>query len=88
MPEDRFDVPYDEDPVFTGFEELRIDDEVIASILEGTAEELCLMDYESLEKLSANCISKMYKVVDIVCGSVTNPALKKRYNELWAEGVN
>lgn len=85
--EDRFDIPESLAFDATGFRELNITDETIMSILEGTAEELCLADYESLRDVTAKVIHKMYVVVDAICGSVPAP-LTKRYNELWAEGVD
>jgi hypothetical protein len=72
------------DPDYSGFAELTITNEDVLSILEGTADELMILDYKSLSNLSAPTVHKMYSVVMVVCGQV-GPALSKRYSELWAE---
>lgn len=78
----RFDVSPDLDPLFKDLGEPNIDDEIIMSMLEGTAEEICILDYNSIKHISKDVIHKMYTVVDAVNGMVNEP-LKKRYHELW-----
>lgn len=72
------------DPHWNGFQELNVNDETIMSTLEGTAEELSLLDYGSLSDLSPDVIHKMHTVVETVCGTV-GKALTRRYSELWKE---
>lgn len=80
--DDRFNVPYEFDTHFLGTKELTVDDEIVLATLEGAAEELCILDYRSLQDLSAEVIRKMYAVVKDVCGEVTHQPLAQRYDEV------
>jgi hypothetical protein len=71
------------DNKFEGMAELTVTDETILSILEGTAEELSMLDYKSLSNISPQCIHKMYAVVNAIDGKV-GKSLHKRYSELWS----
>lgn len=72
------------DPEFKGFSFPTIDDESVLATLEGTCDELSMLDYESLEHISAPVIHKMYTVIMAVSGTTGTP-LHKRYLELWSE---
>lgn len=61
-----------------------ITDEDILATLEGTCDELSIMNYESLQHISPSTIIKMYKTVDLVMGKV-GPSLTRRYAELALE---
>lgn len=67
-----------------GMHEKGIVDETILSMIEGLCDEIALIDYKSLENLSADVITKCYKITQLSYGSV-GPALTKRYNNLWME---
>lgn len=72
------------DNKFEGMAELTVTDETILSVLEGTAEELSMLDYKSLSNISPQCIHKMFTVVNCIDGKV-GKSLHKRYSELWSE---
>lgn len=73
-----------EDKLFQGMAEPTITDETMLSMMEGTCEEMSMLDYNSLCNLSAPVIHKMYVMIDAVTGKVGAPLLK-RYSELWKE---
>lgn len=66
---------------FNGLTFRGVNDEMLMSIIEGTCDEIGLIDYDSLAHVSPPVIMKAYHMVNLVYAQV-GPALTKRYNEL------
>ena len=61
---------------FQGLHDQGITDETLLSMMEGTADELSLLDAKSYKNVSPAVIAKAYKMVNVVYGEVGAPLTK------------